>query len=414
MNTLRLITREIRHRPGTFVAGALLVTFAVVSVLGAIGMLRVFDTETERITGALEDETRVEMAKLEDEIRKSMKGLGFNIFIYPKGQAMSEVFEKGFATKTMPEEYVHRLANSKIVTVNHLLPRLTTRLKWEEYQRAILLIGIKGQVPFAHRDPKKPIMDPVEPGDMVIGSELSQSLDLAPGDSTTLLGRDFTISKVHAERGTIDDITVWINLAEAQELLGKPGQITSILALECNCESIDRLGEIRAELGAILPGVQIIEKQSRALARAEARNQAQRTAEAQLQRTRSDRAALRQEREGLLSVLLPLLVVAAMAGVALLTMLNVRARWSEIGILRAIGVRSGKILTTILGKSALIGMAGALSAAVLLVLSPYRESLQTAELLAAALLAPFLALVAGWLPALIASQRDPSLIIRHD
>ena len=71
-----------------------------------------------------------------------------------------------------------------------------------------------------------------------------------------------------------------MNLAECQELLDQKGRINAILALECNCASIDRLGsEIRAEISKILPGTKIIEKGSRALARAEARVKAKSTAD---------------------------------------------------------------------------------------------------------------------------------------
>ena len=104
MTTFDLIGKEIRHRPGTFCAGVLFVAVAVVSVLGALGQLRRFDSETESLAAAMEENTAREMAKLEDEIRVSMKGLGFNIFIFPEGQVMSEVYEQGFSAKTMPEE----------------------------------------------------------------------------------------------------------------------------------------------------------------------------------------------------------------------------------------------------------------------------------------------------------------------
>ncbi|MDA7535622.1 hypothetical protein N9085_03060 [Akkermansiaceae bacterium] len=46
------------------------------------------------------------------------------------------------------------------------------------------------------------------------------------------------------------------HLDEAQEIFGLENQINAILALGCNCASIDRLGEIRAEILAILPDLQ--------------------------------------------------------------------------------------------------------------------------------------------------------------
>ena len=45
---------------------------------------------------------------------------------------MSEVYSKGYASKTMPEDYVYKLAKLNIVTVNHRW--LTQSLEWPEYK----------------------------------------------------------------------------------------------------------------------------------------------------------------------------------------------------------------------------------------------------------------------------------------
>ena len=298
----------------------------------------------------MEAETARNMDGLEDAIRKSMKGLGFNIFIYPEGQDMAEVYSQGFASKTMPEEYVTTLANSEIVTVNHLLPRLTRKIKWPEQDRTVVLIGVRGEVPLAHKDPKKPLIEPV-PAGKIVGYELHKSLGLKTGDSIPIFGKKFSVLKGHSERGTADDITIWMNLAECQELLDQKGRINAILALECNCASIDRLGEIRAEISKILPGTKIIEKGSRALARAEARVKAKSTADreklpfSQQTDQRTNESArleeLQYSRERMASVLIPLVAVLCIAVVGVLSFTNVRDRQSEIGIFRAMGVTAG-------------------------------------------------------------------------
>ena len=144
-----LILQEIGHRKGNFLLGVLSVALAALCFCGTVLALRTHDVETEKLTASMEEATRQKMAKLEDEIRKSMKGLGFNIFIYPEGQDMSEVYSQGYASKTMPESYVDTLANTKIVTVNHLLPQLTRKITWPEYERTVLLIGRPGRS--AHR-----------------------------------------------------------------------------------------------------------------------------------------------------------------------------------------------------------------------------------------------------------------------
>lgn len=422
----RLILREIGHHKLSFALSALGVALAVLCVLGTLGLVRAYDRHSGELIAAREKATAAEMAKLEDEIRRTMKGLGFNIYIFPEDQELAEVYAEGFASKTMPESYVTTLAESGIVTINHLLPSLTRKLKWPEQKRTVLLVGIRGEVPLAHRGPQKALVDPVAPGTVVLGAELHQALAVKPGDRVTFMGRSFQVAKCHPARGSRDDITIWMNLGEAQELLGEPGRINAIQALECNCASVDRLGEIRTDLEALLPGTQIVETQSTALARSEARRTAQATARQQIAAKRAERAALSRARKRLAAVLLPLVTVLCMAWVGLLTWLNVRERRAEIGVLRAVGVKSRTVLGAFLGRALLAGMAGAaLGVVAALSLGTagakplfYGRSLgallSAGEWFLALALAPTLAGLGAWLPSLHAAQRDPAAVLRGD
>jgi len=50
---------------------------------------------------------------------------------------------------------------------------------------------------------------------------LHEALGLKVGQKIKLLGREFTIRACRGEQATKDDVTVWINLAEAQEMFDK-------------------------------------------------------------------------------------------------------------------------------------------------------------------------------------------------
>ncbi|MGI9242885.1 MAG: ABC transporter permease [Verrucomicrobiales bacterium] len=410
-----LTLREIAHRSGNFLLGAIAIAMAISGFALLLGHLRSFDAETAAQIASFEAESAADMAALEDEIRKSMKGLGFNIFIFPEGQNLNEVYAEGFASKTMPEDYVMKLAASEVVKVNHLLPSLTQKITWPEQKRTILLIGTRGEVPIGERALKKPLLDPVAPGRAVLGYELHQSLGLQPGDNIQLMGRAFEIEKVHSQRGSADDITIWINLAEAQELVGKPGEINAILALECNCASVDRLAEVRAEIGKILPDTVVIEKESTALARAEARNTAKRVAEQSREKLEQNRIASRRTREQLVALLVPLVALTSAIVVALLTVLNVRQRRTEIGTLRAIGIPSHTLLATFLLRAALSGLAGAvIGILVTLGISRDLTVITPGEWSLIALSAVVFSCAASWLPALSAANRDPAKLLYHD
>jgi putative ABC transport system permease protein len=381
-------------------------------------------------TSAMEAKFAKEMKAYEDDVRKTMKGLGFNIFIFPEGQELSEVYAEGFASKTMPESYAGTLAESKIVTVNHLLPSLTRKLKWPERERTVILIGIRGEVPIAHRDPKKPLIDPVQKGRIVLGHELHRSLDLAEGNATIFMGREFIVGKCHAERGTKDDITIWMHLGECQELLEEEGRINAIKALECNCATIDRLGEIRREIAGILPGTKVIETESKALARAEARNKAKKHSQsaiaskkAEAIKLQADRERLRLEDKQKYTALLTVVILGSMAWIAFLAFANSRDRQAEIGILRAMGISTGSILGALMGRAFLVGLFGAgltLLFAFLLG-DTLRGSLHGFDLRSlrgdiplVLISVPVLSCAASWLPALQAVNRDPATILRNE
>ena len=63
---------------------------------------------------------------------------------------LSDLYAEGYASKLMPESYTQRLAESKLITVRHLLPMLEQKLQWPEQKRTIILIGTRGEVPLSH------------------------------------------------------------------------------------------------------------------------------------------------------------------------------------------------------------------------------------------------------------------------
>ena len=231
------------------------------------------------------------------------------------------------------------------------------------------------------------------------------------------------MSALQPQRGNQDDITLWINLREAQQILGKEGRINAIQALECNCAA-DRLGQIRDDIGRVLPDTQVIEFSSQALARAEARNRAAAEAREAIQREQESRAAAARQRERLFAVLAPLVIGACAVWAGLLALGNVRSRTGEIGILRALGVPTRRILAILLVRAALIGLLGASIGFVVgwlgswlgenrISAGPPLEALFDPRLFAMVLvLTPILSALIGWLPAIWAAQLDPADSLR--
>ena len=415
MNILHLTTREIAHRKLSFGIGLLSIATAVGALMGSLILLKAHDQRTATILREKEEVLVQNTKVLDDDVRKAMLKLGFNLVIIPKDQNLGDWYADDYATKYMPEEYVTRLADSGIVTVRHFLPSLQQRITWPEKKRTIILIGTRGEVPNLHKNLLKPLVQPVPTGTIVLGYELHNSMGLKEGDAVTLMGRQLAVHQCYDERGTKDDITAWISLAEAQELLDKKGRINAILALQCNCAGSE-IHNIRREIAKTLPDTKVVERASKLVAREEARYRVRSEGRAALQREIDGRNTLRQEREQLAAILVPIIMIACAAWVGFLAFGNVRDRETEIGILRSLGVGSMKIFTIFLLRAATMGLAGgALGLAGGLLLG-HRMGVESGAsvIMMALFVAPILSILASWIPAIIAAQQDPADILRKE
>jgi ABC-type lipoprotein release transport system permease subunit len=230
-------------------------------------------------------------------------------------------------------------------------------------------------------------------------------------------------------------------------MLNKPGQISEILALQCRCESVDRLGEVRAQLEKILPEVKVTEWQSGAVTRAEQRKLIAEHRQGEIREHAARRARIaEQEQQGQAQVLAtlveqrsqtqsqleslsgtvtPLVVMVCAAWVGLLSWTNVRQRRAEIGLWRALGKRSRDVAALFLGKAALIGLVGGAAGCALgavaarqvavgmMDVSPAHVAWPLELIAVAALGAPLVAVLASYLPTLSAVTQDPALALRE-
>jgi ABC-type lipoprotein release transport system permease subunit len=422
MSLWRLLLREARFRAGNALLGGVAVALAVGVWAACLVLLRGHEARTIQALESRRGRVAEQSAALEEEMRKATLKLRFNLVILPEGQDLRAWHAEGEIRGTLPETYVRTLAESGIMTIQHLLPIVQRRVLWEEKGRRIILIGSRGEVAQLNYSAKKPLVQPVPPGTIVLGHELHRSLGLKVGDKVTLMGREFSVHRCHEERGSADDITAWIDLGQAQELFGLPGQVHAILALECMCAGLPGADKFRAEVRRILPRTEVVELSAPALARFEARGKLTADLAAAAEREAGARQALQQSRERLAAGLVPAVLLAGMLAVAALAAANARTRGPELALLRALGWREGQVLALLLARSGLlalpgaaggcglgvlagIGLAGWLDPLPLVGMAPLLRVAEAAGLVATGV---FSALLAAWLPTLLAARRDPA------
>lgn len=379
MSIARLLLREIQHRKLNFALGLLAVMVAVSLFVGILTMCDASQRETRRL----------------------MRDMGFNLLIVPKDTNMADFWSRDYALEEMPEEYVHRLANSDVVTIRHLVASLQKKVDWRG--RKVLLTGLLPEVPQPHMAIKPPMGLDIPRGTVYLGYELARSLRLEVGDTIELRGQRFTVGRCLGEKGSKDDIRIYGHLHDVQSVLGREGRINVIEALECLCDE-DRLPRIREDVAGVLPNTQVTEVRTYAVTRAETRRMVERYA----------------------AVVMPAVLLVCAIWVGLLALGNVRERRGEIGILRAMGVGSWRIAGLFLGRAALLGLVGAalgfgLGTWLALRLGPAAFPLTAGKIAPLWQLflwtlggAPLLCAVAAYLPALMGVLQDPADILREE
>jgi putative ABC transport system permease protein len=246
----------------------------------------------------------------------------------------------------------------------------------------------------------------VTKGTVQVGALLAHNIK--PGDPFVIKGEDgrlfsYKIAKTLDEGKGLNDMGVSFNLADLQELLGMPGKINKIEALGCVCKD-GRIKNARKQVQAIFPDLEVTELSSIADARENQR--------------------LMMNKYG--AFIIPFVILSCLLITALLFHQNISARKREIGLFRAMGNSTGKILFIIMTKAFILGLAGGIAGfflgnliaeyfgkEIFMFTSPDIKPLWNL-LLFCIILFPFLWILASWIPALMATQIDAAKTLSQE
>ena len=214
------------------------------------------------------------------------------------------------------------------------------------------------------------------------------------------------IERCLPESGSVDDVRVQMLLSDAQKALDLQGRINEIRAIDCLCleQSEDAIGMLRSELERILPTAKVTQVKAVAKARNDQRKMANKY----------------------FVFIVPVVVIGCLVWLGMMTVINVRDRRAEIGLMRALGYGSNKISLLFLGKSVIIGLIGALFGFLLgtylaLRIGPVIFRLTANQvypmyslLVWSIVIAPIFSAFSSFIPTMIAVSADPVVSLRQD
>jgi putative ABC transport system permease protein len=346
----------------------------------------------------------------ENETRKIMREQGLNLYIFPKGTNLIDFYSVN-NTPTFPENYVDSLAGTKSFdAVRHLTGIL--QLKYPEWidpngsRLQIIVMGYKDEAMQRFLPKQETMGFDVEKGSVHVGYLLGKNIP--EGQPFKIMGKDssqheFKIAKRLEEGRGIIDQGVAFHLEDLQELLGMEGQINKIEALGCVCHD-GRIKNARNQVQKIFADLEVTEISNIADARENQR--------------------VMMNKYG--AFIIPFVIIASLLISGLLFYSNVVARHHEIGLLKAIGKGNWYISSIILLKAFLLGLVGSIAGFFLgSMLAQYFG--KEIFLFTATDMKPLwnifgmgififsvLWMLAGWIPALLATQVDAARTLSQE
>ncbi len=379
MSVFVLTIREMRHRIVAFLLGALAVVAAVTLLVSLVTIGRGSNLET----------------------RQLMRDLGFNLLVLPEGSDPGEFWARDFVSGDMPQEYATKLAETPGISADHYVATLQRKVSLQDTE--VLLTGVLREETAVDAGKKRPMGTVVAKGKCFVGFAAAEKMGLQEGDALDVLGKTLTVERCLLESGSKEDIRVYAHLSDVQAILGMEGRINLIQALGCLCRG-ELLPQIRKEISRVLPGTYVTEMENIVAARRDTRKLV----------------------EDYVGFIIGIAVVMSAAWVGLLSLLNVRERRQEVGLLRALGFGSWQVATLFICRAGLMGVLGAIAGfAVGTWLAMHYgpdmfkitvKNLKPAWDLAAPVLvgAPLVAALAGLLPAMVAVTQDPAEVLTEE
>jgi putative ABC transport system permease protein len=238
------------------------------------------------------------------------------------------------------------------------------------------------------------------PAEAMLGAEAAQMLHKRVGDVVIIAERRLTVAGLIAATGSLDDRAVFVDLALAQDVLGRPGEV-SLIEVSALCRGCP-IEDIVQQIGTVLPHARVAPIRQAVAAR--------------------ERAMLQFTRFGY-AVSVVVLLVGIM--VVMSTMMSsVTERTAEIGILRAVGFRQSQVARMLLVETIAISAAGGLAGWILGTVAARFAGPAMAQLAnpvappwtlatPAVLLAVLVGTIGGIYPALRAARMDPARALRY-
>lgn len=399
MNVFKLVWFELWHRKSQLISGLLAITLGIGVIVGIQSVAVV----SERV------------------VATNLDNLGANILVLPQDASIDDYYTADIDAPLFPMDYVESILTSTLPGVDNLSPKLTRRIEIGSHKVVLTgilpaseiaskpiwqtagLIGNEIQASCApdneanqsrgYEDERlqRKVIDSLGTFECLVGSVAAQKLSLSEGSKLKIIDKEFIVTKLLPETGTVDDDRIFAHLNTVQDLLGIGQQVSVIEIMGC-CNAISEglLGKLRN----ILPDTHII--------------------------TIGHIVSTQIETNKLMNKvsLIFLIIILFVGGISIGNFMwaNVNERRKEIGILRMIGTPKSFIYKMLMIKASVLGIIGGIFGYIIgtlagAILGPYLADIIVQPvlifLLWSVIISVIISILGSLIPAFLAARIEP-------
>jgi len=346
----RLLIKELYASKLSSLSAVIALLSAITVLIISLSTLSSYKHKSLNYMQTKQHENQLLMGKLNQKIAVALSHLDYNITLIPKGQNIDNWYAEDFSEKLLPISLLDKLKNLRGLL--HYCGQLRQRIEWKERNWQIIVAARTNSI-----DKEKYRMPAI--GKISVGYEIADSLGIMVNDKISILGKKFIVEQCGTESGSDEkeDLTIWFNMVDLQNLLEKPKMISEILLLE-NVKNWLHPEKLKKNLIDILPNIKIIRHGSKLTVAAMIQYNTGKTMQNTLNSDAKELINNIKERKRFSLQIIILVVLISLAWLSMTIWHNINCRRVEIGIWHSLGVERKVVALLFLLKYFYTSIAG--------------------------------------------------------
>lgn len=356
MYLLVLIFKEIKFHGINFWISV--VSLAIIVCLLLLSSSFVFTQYHDAITVIKnkETETKELMNNMVTDYDTITDRMGYTLRILSQNQPLDDFYSSGFGGEYISETILDTLMILFSKEIRCALPVMQIKSQWSPVKRSVLFSGLGTHRSFTEY--KLPSLIPkVSDGGIALGFELPTYPQAIKGSKVDIKGKSFTITSCEGQRGSLDDITVWMKLDNLQSVFSIPNKISEIWVWPV-LDTAHPISGLASQIESSIKSCKVICISAPSVMQLKARETAAVIAKETIATEKKTNQIIFSKHKKYLRIFSIVSVLACSIWISILVLQNVSVRQEELMILRVIGCHDSSIITMLGVRGLCLGFCG--------------------------------------------------------